>query len=181
VTTFRRCGCRPSRVARPLPPRRRDAPQRSSRSPRCRAAAVPGCRTGSPVQPWLCGRACVAGGRQEIEFRWAGSLRSRSDTEPLAELLSGRKALPPPSGHHRSPSLCPPALTQVPRLRSPPVLLSGGSSLLRGTPTTPAARAGSGGVATLRGGWRRGRTAGVLPAYPVGPSCPVALADPAES
>src|SRR5512137_823722 len=37
------------------------------------------------------------------------------------------------------PSLFPHTLTQVPRLRSPPVLLSGRSSLLRGTPTPPAA------------------------------------------
>ena len=36
------------------------------------------------------------------------------------------------------------------------------------------------GVATWHGGLRLRRTAGVLPAYPVGPSCPVALADPAE-
>ena len=41
------------------------------------------------------------------------------------------------------PSPCPRTLTQVPRLRSPPVLLSGRSSILRGTPTTPATRAGS--------------------------------------
>jgi len=53
------------------------------------------------------------------------------------------------------PSPCPRALTQVPRLRSPPVLLSGRSSLLRGTPTTPATRARLGGLATLPGGLRR--------------------------
>ena len=37
-----------------------------------------------------------------------------------------------------------------------------------------------GGFATLPGGLRRRRSAGVLPAYPVCPSSPVALADPAE-
>lgn len=42
-----------------------------------------------------------------------------------------------------APSLCPRTLTQVPRLRSPPVLLSNRSSRLHGTPTPPAAVAGS--------------------------------------
>jgi hypothetical protein len=37
-----------------------------------------------------------------------------------------------------------------------------------------------GGFTTLSGGLRRGRTAEGLPAYPVCPCCPVALADPAE-
>jgi hypothetical protein len=37
-----------------------------------------------------------------------------------------------------------------------------------------------GGFTTLPGGSRRRRTAGGLPAYPVCPCCPVALADPAE-
>ena len=57
--------------------------------------------------------------------------------ESLWELLS---KLPWPS-----PDPLPSRLTrtQVPRLRSPSVLLSDGSSLLRRTPTTPAAFAGS--------------------------------------
>ena len=37
-----------------------------------------------------------------------------------------------------------------------------------------------GGFATLQGGLSHGLAAGVLPAYPVCLSCPVALADPAE-
>ena len=57
--------------------------------------------------------------------------------ETLAEFLS-RSPWPSPV-----PLLVPFTRTQVPRLRSPSVLLSDGSTLLRGTPTTPAAFAGS--------------------------------------
>ena len=53
--------------------------------------------------------------------------------ESSLEFLS---RLPRPSP---DPSPCPVTRTQVPRLRSPPVMLSGRSSLLRGTPTSPAA------------------------------------------
>ena len=94
--------------------------------------------------------------------------------ETLAEFLS---KLPWPSP---VPLRVPFTRTQVPRLRSPSVLLSDGSSLLRRTPTTPAVRTGSVGSPPCTAGCVSDAPQEFSKAYPVCPSCPVALADPAE-